>query len=224
MSRATVALSLLLVTLGTVGATEVPGAVLILEVYSAVLPADVPGGAPPRFVLLEDGQVFVGGTSRVETGRLERGEVKEIEKQVARVRKLQGLGASVTLGPGNRKHLLILRKGRPLEIVATGDPSVAPARLKPLAALLADLSTFQHASLRPYEPTAYLLRVREGTLVGGCRPWGFTIPLAECLAGPRTVPAEAAADWPKGAAPASVCAASKNYVVTLRPLLPGEKP
>ena len=39
--------------------------------------------------------------------------------------------------------------------------------------------------------------------------------------------AVAAADaigWPTGALPASVCAGDKRFVVTLRPLLPGERP
>jgi hypothetical protein len=40
----------------------------------------------------------------------------------------------------------------------------------------------------------------------------------------QAVPAADFASWPTGAAPASVCAGDKKYVVTLRPLLPGEKP
>jgi hypothetical protein len=41
---------------------------------------------------------------------------------------------------------------------------------------------------------------------------------------PRILTAADFATWPTGAAPASVCAGDKSYVVTLRPLLPGEKP
>ena len=44
------------------------------------------------------------------------------------------------------------------------------------------------------------------------------------LVAPRVVKAEAAATWPTGAVAASVCAGDKRYAVTLRPLLPGEKP
>ena len=47
---------------------------------------------------------------------------------------------------------------------------------------------------------------------------------AEAVAAPRGVPAAAAADWPTGGAVASVCAGEKHYLVSLRPLLPGEKP
>jgi hypothetical protein len=60
--------------------------------------------------------------------------------------------------------------------------------------------------------------------VGGCRPWRQTVPLAEVLAGPRTVDARSAYDWPTGALPAAVCDGDRRYVVTLRPLLPGERP
>ena len=51
---------------------RVPQAVVVLE--SAMAPAARPGAeaAPPRFVLLEDGQVFVGGTSGVAVGQLTR--------------------------------------------------------------------------------------------------------------------------------------------------------
>jgi hypothetical protein len=68
--------------------------------------------------------------------------------------------------------------------------------------------------------------VREGRLVGGCRSWGFTFPIAAALAGPRLISPPEAVGWPTGAVPASVCAADtdQRYIVTLRPLLPGEQP
>ncbi len=65
---------------------------------------------------------------------------------------------------------------------------------------------------------------REGKLAGGCRRWTFAEPVTESLFAPRTVPAADVENWPTGAAPASVCAGEKTYVVALRPLLPGEKP
>jgi hypothetical protein len=195
-----------------------------LDAPPALLPGYVPEGSPPRFVLLEDGQVFVGGTSHVAAGRLGRDEMKAIEKQVSEVRKLPGLGSAVTLGPGRVQHRLLLRKGRPLEIVATGDPAQTPPALRPLGALIDRLAAFHHPSLRPYEPAAFALRVVEGALPGGCRSWAFDVPLAQALAGPQTVPGPAAHGWPTGATPASVCDGNKTYVVTLRPLLPDEKP
>ena len=62
-------------------AGEVPGALLTLEV-SAPLPAGfVVSALPPRFVLLEDGQVFVAGASSVGAGRLDKAEVKADKAQ-----------------------------------------------------------------------------------------------------------------------------------------------
>jgi hypothetical protein len=203
---------------------EIPDAVLILDALSPALPGEIPEAGPPRFVLMKDGQVFLGGTSRIAGGRLEHGEMGEIEKAVGRVRRLPGLGSSVTIGPGTRKQRLLVHEGQHLDIVVTGDPSHAPAGLKPLAALITDLANFDHPSLKPYSPAAYALRVREGTIPGGCRPWGFGFPLAESLGGARSVPAAATVGWPTGASPASVCSQDKSYLVTLRPLLPGERP
>ncbi|HEY4658509.1 MAG TPA: hypothetical protein VIH11_03260, partial [Gemmatimonadaceae bacterium] len=99
-----------------------------------------------------------------------------------------------------------------------------PAPLAPLAALLQDLSHFHHPSLRPYAPSSYSLTVREARLSGGCRAWSLPFPIADALSGPRAVPAIDAVSWPTGAMPASVCVDDKRYVVTLRPLLPDERP
>ena len=44
-------------------------------------PGSDPSAVPPRFVLLEDDQVFVGGTERLETGRLEKNEAKALRKR-----------------------------------------------------------------------------------------------------------------------------------------------
>jgi hypothetical protein len=76
------------------------------------------------------------------------------------------------------------------------------------------------------------MTVREGRAAGGCRTWGFAFPIAEALAGPRTVTAEEAKGWPTGARPAHVCedaagpstTPARRYLVTLRPLVPGERP
>jgi hypothetical protein len=212
---------LLLALLALAPAGELPGAVVVLEV---VTPSLAEPGTPPRFVLLEDGQVFVGGSGRLAAGRLEREEVKQLEKRIVGLRKLPGLAASLSFGGSTRSYRLRIRKGQPLDIVAAGDPASAPPNLKPLAALIQDLEAFNHPSLRPYEPAAYALFAREGTLAGGCRGWTFAVPLSEALSGPRSVPAAATADWPTGGASASICAGDKHFIVTLRPLLPGEKP
>jgi hypothetical protein len=204
-------------------ATTIPDAALVLEVTAPPRVEQVAEAMPPRFVLLENGTVFVGGTSEVMMGRLSSGEVKDLDKQIERVRKLPGLTGTITLGPGATRYHLGLRKGG--ELVATGDPSQAPAALRPLAALLERLLSFDHPSLRPYRPGQYLLSARPASIVGGCRAWSFPVPIDEVLGGPKVVPAEAATEWPTGATAASVCSGDRTFEVALRPLLvPGEKP
>jgi hypothetical protein len=203
---------------------EIPEATIVLESLSPALPGDVPDSAPPIFVLLKDGQLFRGGSGRVLSGKIEGNESSDLEKQVARVRKLPGLGPKVTLGPGPGRLRLTLKEGRRLEIVAEGDPASAPAGLRPLASLLQTLLSFDHPSLRPYAPASYVVRVMEGHLPGGCRPWVFPIAFADAIAGPRLLPALSAEGWPTGEQPSSLCVGDKNYIMTLRPLLPGEHP
>jgi hypothetical protein len=219
-----VPLVLALVAAPSAPAGDIPKAVVVLESLTAALPDQVPEAAPPRFVMLEDGQVFVGGTSRLAAGRLPRVEAKEIEARVVGVRQLPGFGASVTLGPGPQRYRLRLRKGGAQDIMIAGDPADAPANLLPLASLLQQLLRFDHPSLRPYRPSAYAVIAREGKLAGGCRRWTFAEPVTESLFAPQTVPASTAENWPTGATPASVCADDKTYVVALRPLLAGERP
>jgi hypothetical protein len=198
------------------------GAVIRLDVSSRVGPDEVPEAAPPRFALLEDGQVFVGGGRELMAGRLEKGEVKALESQIDRIRKQPGLGSSVSFGPGERRARLVVRKNS-LEIVATGDPDAAPVALRPLAGLIRSLESFSHASLRPFRPASYSVRAREGSLRGGCRGWDSRFPaLAELAGAPRVVASDLLWGWPTGAIPASVCEGDRRYVVTFRPLLPGE--
>lgn len=208
-------------------AGEIPNAVVVLEVFGRTRPDDVPESAPARFALLEDGQVFVGGTSRLAAGRLSSGEAKALERRIAEVRKLPGLAGTVRLGGGDGRQRLLLRRGRPLDMTVIGDPGRAamPLRpLRPLAALIDDLSRFDHPSLRPYAPATYAVSAREGTLAGGCRSWPFPQSPAESVFAPSILPGDSVRDWPTGATPASVCAGNKSYVVTFRPLLPGEGP
>jgi hypothetical protein len=194
-----------------------------LEVLEAPRPGFVPEAAPVRFALLEDGTLFVGGSSEVVSGRIEKGEAKTIEKQIAKVRKLTGLGSQVRLGPGETRRRLTLSKG--LAILCTGDPARAPAAFRLLAELLVTLEGFFPPSLTPFAAAQYLLIARKEPIVGGCRSWTFPgAPLAEASAGPRLVPAAAATGWPTGALAANVCSGEQTYTVALRPLLPGERP
>ena len=205
-------------------AGEIPGAVAVLEAAPGT-PGSDSSGAPPRFVLLKDGQVFVSGTSLVEAGRLEKAEAEALAKRAAALRKLPAVAGPVTFGgaPERVFRLRLLEKD-PVEIVASGDTAQAPAALAPLAGLIDELVRFQHPSLRPYAPESYALGVREARLAGGCREWDLPLPIAQAAAGRHAVKASEVASWPTGALPASVCADDKRYVVTLRPLLPGEQP
>lgn len=223
MSRALLA-ALLAAAAAPARAGEIPEAVLALETAPGA-PASDPRAAPPRFALLGDGRVFVGGSAVVEEGRLEKGEAQALRKRASALRAIPGIASGVSLG--GRPELvwrLRLLEDDPLEIHATGEPLAAPPALAPLATLLADLARFHHASLRPYAPSSYAIAVREARLVGGCRSWGFPFAIAEALRAPRAVAASEVIGWPAGAMPASVCADDKRYAVTLRPLLPGERP
>jgi hypothetical protein len=210
--------------LAPAGAGEIPNAVVVLEVFGRARPDDVPEAAPARFVLFEDGQVFVGGTRRLAAGRLSSAEAKALERRVADVRKLPGLAGNVRLGAGENRQRLLLRRGRPLDMTVIGDPAQVVPALRPLAALIDDLARFEHPSLRPYTPESYAVSAREGTLAGGCRSWPFPESPAESVFAPRALSGESVHDWPTGITPASVCAGGKTYVVTFRPLLPGERP
>ncbi|HET6899586.1 MAG TPA: hypothetical protein VFK70_14620 [Vicinamibacteria bacterium] len=203
---------------------EIPNALVVLEVLVPAQPGDVPAAAPPRFVLMEDGTVYVGGTRDVRVGKLESSEQKDLDRRLGEVRKLPLTGV-MTIGPGSERRRLFLKKGRALDMVLNGDPADAPSSLRALAALVTDLARFQHPSLRPYEPASFAMSAKEGALPGGCRPWTLPEPLAESVFAPRVVPAKGHGDWPTGAIPAAVCLENdKRYVVTFRPLLPGERP
>ena len=93
-------------------AAEIPRAVVVLEAGTAPLPGQVADAAPPRFVLLEDGQVFVGGTHGLVTTHLAGRELKDLERRLSDVRKLPSLAGVVTVGPGMAVRRLLLRKGR----------------------------------------------------------------------------------------------------------------
>lgn len=181
--------------------------------------------APRRLVLYEDGTLYIGGTQRIATGRLEKGELKDIGKRLDKIRKgTPGLGGTVSLGAGPQRYRLAVAKGKPIDVIVTGDPSAAPPNLKPLASLVADLAAYQHPSLRPYRPAYYALRAREETLPGGCREWTFPVTVDRAVAAAQSISAPEAAGWPTGAQVAAACVNDKRYAVTLRPLLPGEKP
>jgi hypothetical protein len=222
-------LLLLLSGLGVLGpgafAQSPPGSALVwLEVSLPSAAHLVPAAAPPRFALLADGRVFVGGTSAVLSGKLTNDEVHTLERELDLVRKLPGLDQPVNFGGAGPRHRLRVLKGKPLDVEATGDPTQAPAPWRPLAELVRQLAGFHHPSLRPWAPNVLGILAREEALPGGCRRWTLPVSPQEARAGHRVVPADAVDSWPKGGTPASVCAAGKAYVVALKPLLPDEQP
>jgi hypothetical protein len=219
--RLAACLALLPCALPGASAGDIPQAQLVLEVTPPGRPGWYAEAAPPRFVLLEGGRFFVGGSAGIAEGQLESREWKDLRKRLDRIRKLHPASATLAFGDGPTRYRLVTRLKGTVEIVATGDPA---ASREPIAALIAQLSSFDHPSLRFIAPETYLLTAREGTLAGGCRPWTFPVTPAEASAGVRSVPAAAARDWPTGAQAASVCAGDKRYIVTLRPLVPGERP
>jgi hypothetical protein len=184
---------------------------------------EIASGAPPRFALLEDGQVFVGGASRIASARLPGKDLKAVGRQLDRVRKLGNLPSPVVLGPGPQRFRLLQRKGQ-AEVIAQGDPSRAAGTVKPLGVLIEMLLAFDHPALKVVTPESYLLSLQPGTLVGGCREWRLPVKPAELKKAPAVVPASAVVGWPTGGHAASVCDRNDRYTVTLRPLLPGETP
>jgi len=203
---------------------EVTGAIVVLEDLSRGRPDQRPAGAPVRFALLDNGQVFVGSTREIYAGQLTDAETKDLEKRINTVRKLPGIGGTVTLGPGSMRHHLELRKGRALDITVMGDPAaVTSGPMAPLAALVRDLSDFIHPSLKPYAATSYLVSAAEQKLPGGCKWWTLKEPVTKHVFSPGVVAASEVVGWPTGASPASVCGKDGGaYAVTFRPLLPGE--
>ncbi|MFN8094829.1 MAG: hypothetical protein U0599_21880 [Vicinamibacteria bacterium] len=214
----------LVLAAAAVRAGEVPGALLVVESAPGT-PGSDPTGAPPRFALLRDGQAFVGGTWRVETVRLEKGELSALRKRVDAARKAVGRSSRLVLGEGGPLVRLRFPEDPPVEVQLGSAPPAPGEEPDPVAALVADVLSFRHPGLVPYEPPGYALVLREGALAGGCRPWNLATPFAEAKAGPLSVPADQALGWPTGALPGSVCGPdAKRYVLTLRPLLPGEQP
>jgi len=207
-------------------AGDIPNAVLVLETAPGT-PGSDPSGAPPRFVLLKDGQAFVGGTSQVDTVQLDKGEAQALRRRADAARKAVGRERSVTLGSGGKTVRLRFGEDPPVEVSLGREapPVVAGQAPEPISSLVAELLVFQHPGLEPYSPPSYEMRLREGALAGGCRRWNFTFPLAPSVGAARVVTAEQAQGWPTGALPASVCGEDdRRYVLTLRPLLPGEQP
>jgi len=204
--------------------STIPDAVLVLEA-PVTLPGRVPGAGPPRFVMMKGGRVFVGGSEDLYSVVLTRDEQKAIEKRVDALRKAGLLVPSIGFGgDASQRYRLRVLEDHPVDVVMTGDPAAASPATRPLADFVAELLGFDHRDLTLYTPDAYALSAAPGEMVGGCRPWDFSVRLADALAAPQRVAPAETERWPTGSAPAAVCDGGRRYVVTLRPLLPGEAP
>jgi hypothetical protein len=202
---------------------DILGARVILDVRPPARPGFVPEALPPRFVLFDDGRVVVGGYAGLATARLEREEHKALDKRLAQVKRLPGVGASVSFGADQPRFRLRLPKER-LDVVASGDPDQAPPEFRPLAGLIRDLAAFDHPALQPLAVELFRASARVETLAGGCRAWRAEPPVSALAEQPRELPAASVAGWPTGAYAASVCEGGRRFSLTLRPLVPGEQP
>jgi len=207
---------------GPADAAEVRDALVVLEAQTPFAPGQNWGAAPLRFVLLQDGQVFVGGSQAFLSGRLEKAEIKALESRIDVVRKLPGLASSVGFGGDLPSFRLRVVKSK-LDLKVTGDPDQAPAAFRPLADLLRDLLRFDHPTLRPYLADQVFLRAREATRPGGCRLWTLLPTPTEAAAG-VSMATNAASSWAPGVFPTSVCVGDKRYELQMQPLVPGETP
>ena len=215
--------ALLVLLAASLAAAAEPDVYLTLDATLDPTPGFVPEAAPRRLVMLEDGTVYVGGSRHVAVGHLDKTQLRDLDKRFEKLRK-QGVSEAVTFGPGTARYHLVVAKGKALDVTTTGDPEAAPFNLRPLAALVSELARLDDPSLRPYAPATYAVRATLGTLAGGCRAWDLPIPVDSAVASAQPVPAAAATGWTTGAVASSVCVNDKSYIVTLRPLLPGERP
>jgi hypothetical protein len=201
-------------------AAEVRDALIVLEAVTPFGPGQSWNAAPLRFALLEDGQVFVGGSKELLAGRLDKSEIKALEAQLEAVRKLPGLSTVVSFGGDEPSfHLRATRK--PLDVRITGDPAAAPPAFRLLRALLERLLRFDHPSLSLYFPPSFFVTAREASRPGGCRLWTLVPTPAEAARG-TSLSASALEAWVGGVYPTAACVGDTRYEVQLRPLVQGE--
>jgi len=188
-------------------------------------------GVPPRFVLLTDGSVFVGGRREVLRGFLDKTEMQAISTRLdLAVKALDKAGSPKTLvmgqtpaegdAPAIFRFSVLL--GTPLQIVVMGKvPTAASPALEPLPDFIRRLAGFRHASLKPWDPAEFTMIVRERTLPGGCRTATGLPSLTPAVNNETTVPEALTRSFPTGSDMIQVCDGPKRYTVVFRPLIPG---
>lgn len=184
-------------------------------------------GVPPRFVLLTDGSVFVGGRREVLKGWLDKGEMQAISTRLdVAMKSLGKVGPPQTLvvgeGPAIFRFSILL--GPPVQLVVMGNlESSGGLPLAPLPEFIRGLAGFRHPSLKPWDPDRFTLIVKERALPGGCRPAPALTPLESKVANDSAVVKALTRGFPTGSEMSSVCDGLRRYTVVFRPLIPGER-
>ncbi|MEO8499487.1 MAG: hypothetical protein ABI565_01130 [Vicinamibacteria bacterium] len=196
------------------------------------LPAEMPltpresfDGVPPRFVLLTDGSVFVGGRRDVLRGSLDKAEMQAMSTRLSvavKAHNQAGAPKTLSLGEGPAIFRFSVLLGAPLQVEMMGKmpPGDGPA-LPPMEDFIRRLAGFRHPSLRPYDAAQFTLFVREKVLPGGCRTAKGLPPLAQATAVAVVVPEVVTRSFPTGPDMAQVCEGRKRYIVVFQPLIPG---
>jgi hypothetical protein len=225
------AIFLLLLTGGPGRAQEPPPAQWLrldpLPAEIGLTPRESFDGVPPRFVLLTDGSVFVGGRRDVLRGWLDKKEMQAISTRLDLAIKSLGkarLPQTLVVGDGPPIFRFSVLLGSPFEIVVSGnlESSDGPP-LAPLPDFVRGLAGFRHPSLKPWDPDRFTLIVKEKTLPGGCRLAPGLTPLAPRVGRDQAVASSFARGFPTGSDMAQVCEGPKRYTVVFRPLIPGER-
>lgn len=184
-------------------------------------------GVPPRFVLLTDGSVFVGGRRDVLRGSLDKSEMQSISTRLDLAMKSLGNGGppqTLVVGEGPALFRFSVLLGSPIQLVVMGNLEAQDGPpLAPLPDFIRRLAGFRHPSLKPWDPDRFTLIVKEKTLQGGCRPAPGLAPLASKVGNEQVVAGTLARGFPTGPDMAQVCEGPKRYTVVFRPLIPGER-
>lgn len=183
-------------------------------------------GVPPRFVVLTDGSVFVGGRREVLRGRLDKNEMQAISTRLDLAIKSvgrSGLPQTLVVGEGPALFRFSVLLGSPLQFVVMGNLEATGAPLSPLADLIRHLAAFRHPSLAPWTPAQFTMIVKERALPGGCRAASGLPPLAQTVANSVVVPEKLTHGFPTGSDLSQVCEGPKRFTVAFRPVIPGER-
>lgn len=185
-------------------------------------------GVPPRFLLMTDGSVYVGGRRELLRGMLDKAEMQDLSTRIdlalKSVAQTGGVPKTLTMGEGPAIFRFSVLLGSQFQTVVVGSlPAPGAPPLAPLPEFVRRLSAFRHPSLRPYDPKQFAMTVKERTLAGGCRTVRGWPALAQSMSGEVVMPENLVRGFPFGADVSQICESSKRYTVVLRPLVPGER-